>query len=392
MLGDHRGQEALLREAHGLLSALEGRFTERQESQMGNVEYSLGVCLWTAGRGAEGEPLLRSLLRRPSKSTSVIARVKAMEYLAESALQRGEVDEAERLCDEALELTGETPDTFKLPGLNPTTVLNNWLECRVQLLALRGNVEECRGGLEGARRYDEGAMELNSRYGGSHPVDSQRRRVLRMLEGATDPKRASGEVAALREIYVEEYGDKGLTLFERRTLEGWVRALRDCAAALRAGDEWSGEPGREFAEAMAGEAAEIEGIFDALKAAALAEARAAVAQERASRQQRRAAEGALPQLPAPPAKLTKNQKKRARQKAARAAFVAAGGAEGGEASAPAAPDASVVIEFANHHAFIVDCFFLLSVGQLCQGCYQYYQFVLLHYCMRFRLRGTTNVG
>jgi hypothetical protein len=347
MLGDYRGQEALLREAHGLLSAFEGRFEERQEFEMGNVEFALGRCLWTAGRGAEGEPLLRSLLRRRSKSTSIIARVQAFEYLADSALQRGDVDEAKRLCDAALALTGSSPDAFKLPRLPPTMLVSTWMECSAQALALRGSVEECRGNMAGAGRYDERARELVSTYepGFPHPLDTNRRRVLRLLRGTVaDPKPVAADIAAMVRGYTELYGDQGLNLFHRRKLEGWVRALRDCASALRARGKYLEEPGRKLLEAMEGEAADIEGIFDALKAAALAEARAAVAQERSSRQQRRAAEGALPQLPTPPAKLTKSQKKRARQKAARAAFVAGGGAGGDEASdAAAAADAAAAV-------------------------------------------------
>jgi hypothetical protein len=320
---DNRGQEALLREAHGLLSVLEGRFTERQEDEMGHVEFSLGFCLWTAGRGAEGEPLLRNFLRR--RSGSVFLRVQAVEYLADMALQRGEVTEAARLCDEALALTGETPDAFKVlhPNTDPARMMA-WVELHVEVLALRGSVEERRGDLSGAGRYDDRGVELVKKYGGSFPVDSHRRLVLRQPRGAVRP--LIQEIATLRNRYVQQFGDHGLILFDRSRLEAWVRALRDCAAALltlRAGDEW--ESGRKLAEAMEGEAAEIEGVFDALKAAALAEARAAVAQERASRQQ------------AAPARLTKSQKKRARQKAARAAFVA-----GGEASA-AAPDAAAAV-------------------------------------------------
>jgi hypothetical protein len=346
MLGDYRGQEALLREAHGLLSALEGPLTERPEWMMAAVECALGVCLWTAGRVAEGEPFLRSLLRRRHASVSGLAQARM--YLAESALQRGEVDEAERLCDEALALTGETPDTFPVGDVPPTFVLKTWVICRAPALALRGSVEERRGNLAGAGGYDERAREVVNKYGGAYPVDTNRRRILRLLQGATDPKTVAAELADMRRGYVLAYRDEGLSLFGRRMLEGWARALRDVAAAVRERGEWVGEPVRKLAEAMAGEAAEIEGVFDALKAAALTEARAAVAQERASRQQRRAAEGALPQLPAPPAKLTKSQKKRARQKAARAAFVAGGGAEGGEASA-AAPDAAAAIEEEGGH-------------------------------------------
>jgi hypothetical protein len=181
---DLRGQLALLRETHGLLSPLEGRFTEGQESQMAGVELALGDFLWTAGRGAEGEPLLRSVLRRPS--ASVVTRVGAMRQLADTALQRGEVDEAERLCDEALALTGETPDGFRV---------STWVECRVQLLALRGSVEECRGDLKGARRYDLRAGEVVEKYGGFYPVHSRRRCALRLLQEATDPSIVVTEIA-----------------------------------------------------------------------------------------------------------------------------------------------------------------------------------------------------
>jgi hypothetical protein len=345
MLGDHRGQEALL-------SPLEGGFTEEQDSAMGAVEFALGVCLWTAGRGAEGEPLFRSLLRR--RSVSMIARVKAREHMADSALQRGDMDEATRLCDLALALTGETPDAFEVPlsSAHPNTRASMWAECRAPVLALRGGVEECRGNLVGAWRYDEQAQAMFDKHGASFPVDSHRRHVLYLLRGGVDPRFVAAEVRSFLKRYVETYADEGLTLFKRRDLEGWARALREVAAALRASG-WLGGLGvkevEAMAEAMAGEAADIEGIFDALKAAVLAEARAAVAQERSSRQQRRAVEGALPELPAPPAKLTKSQKKRARQKAARAAFVPGGGDEGGGAegdeasTAPGAADASIAV-------------------------------------------------
>jgi hypothetical protein len=346
--GDILGKVALLREAHGLLSALEGRegrFTEKQESEMATVELDLGIFLWTAGRVAEGEPLLRSVLRR--RSSSVSERVRAREYLADSALQRGEVDEAERLCDEALALLGESPDARKFAGLHDP--VRAWAMYHVRALALRGSVEECRGDLVGAKSYDERAWEVMSMYGGPTPVDSLRRCVLRMLEDAIDPETVAAQVTTVTGAYVQWSGDHGLALFQRRTDEAWARALRDIAAALRSRVHCLGEAVLQDAEAMEGEAAEIEGIFDALKAAALTEARAAVAQERASRQQRRAAEGALPheqpQLPASPAKLTKSQRKRARQKAARAAFVVAGGErERGEASdKPAAVDASAAV-------------------------------------------------
>jgi hypothetical protein len=339
-LGDIRAQEALLREAHGLLRALEGtgRLTEDHVSELSNVEFSLGRCLWTAGRGAEGEPLLRNVMRR--QATDRITRLQAREFLADTALQRGELGEAARLCDEALAVTGETPEAFPLFAAAPTEVLPVWMEIRVQMLSLRGSVEECRGDLVGAWRYDDRVREVLQRYGAAVPVDTLRRNVPRVLRLKGGRTLAAAEIAAIKRGYVRQFGERGPNLLDRRKLEMWVRALRESASLLRSGGGLIGDKSWKEAEAMEGEATEIEGVFDALKAAAVAEARAAVAQERASRQQRRAAEEALLQLPAPPPKLTKSQKKKARQKAARAAFVAGGGAEGDQATEAAAAAAA----------------------------------------------------
>jgi hypothetical protein len=216
-----------------------------------------------------------------------------MTDLADSALQRGEVDEAARLCDLALVLMRRSPDDFQgLLNQPPIAKVLSWTTTSVEALAVRGSVEECRGGLLAARRYDDRAMELVDTYGSAYPVACHRRHVLRLLKGSVSgspqqgPEKAARELGTLLMRYIQAYGDDGLSLFYRRKSEGWVRAVRECAAALRGDDSFSGSPrDAVLVKRMEGEAAEIEGIFDALKAAALAEARAAVAQERASRQQ-----------------------------------------------------------------------------------------------------------
>jgi hypothetical protein len=54
-LNDYRGQEALLREAHGLLSALEGPFTEWHKEEFALSDFNLGCPArggWPRGSGS----------------------------------------------------------------------------------------------------------------------------------------------------------------------------------------------------------------------------------------------------------------------------------------------------------------------------------------------------